>query len=64
MANPRCIWTTKKRGHCFDVYATSCGVEYTEGWLTTNSFDNEEFSYCPFCGRRIEWGINDEETTA
>lgn len=64
MPNPYCVWKTKKSGPCFDVYATSCGAEYAEGRLTTNSLNNEEFIHCPYCGWLIEWGMNDEETIA
>ena len=52
---PICTWRTKHNGQLWDVWVTDCGHEYVEGRLTTNSQDNDEFKFCPYCGNEIRW---------
>ena len=45
-----CTWTLIENDMEFDYYQTECGTDYCfeEG----NVVDNE-FHFCPYCGRRI-----------
>ena len=50
-----CMWTGKDTS-IGEVWTSDCGEEH----ITTSPSDNN-FIYCPFCGRSLDYFFDDEE---
>ena len=58
MANDKCAWTYEEEAFDTNLYDTSCGQKQE---FMSGSVDDNQYKYCPYCGREIEEVRDGEE---